>query len=86
MRRVARAHRSRCRKGKAEGLVRDEIDPKLASLSILGSVNWVYRWFRPRGEFTPTQFGEHFAEMTLHSLAADPAAAKPAKRPAAKSR
>ncbi|QYN20856.1 TetR/AcrR family transcriptional regulator [Amycolatopsis sp. DSM 110486] len=67
-------------KGKAEGLVRADIDPKLASLSILGSVNWVYRWFRPGGEFTPKQIGEHFADLIVHSLAAD--GVLPSEKPA----
>ncbi|SHN38326.1 TetR/AcrR family transcriptional regulator [Cryptosporangium aurantiacum] len=58
-------------KAKADGLVRDDIDPKLASLAILGSVNWVYRWFRPGGEFTPRHIGEQFADLILRGLVAD---------------
>lgn len=71
-------------KAKAEGLVRESVDPKLASLHVLGTVNWVYRWFSPDGEFTPTQIGEHFADLTLHGLAADgvelPAVQAPRRR------
>ena len=32
-----------------EGLTRPDVDPRVAGLSILGSTNWVYRWFRPDG-------------------------------------
>lgn len=55
--------------GQKEGLIPDSLDPKLAALWILGSMNWVYRWFRPGGEFTARQIGEQFAEMAVHGLA-----------------
>ncbi|MDF2978987.1 MAG: hypothetical protein K0S40_3715, partial [Actinomycetospora sp.] len=35
-----------------EGLARPDVDPRVAGLSILGSTNWVYRWFRPDGPST----------------------------------
>jgi hypothetical protein len=44
--------------GQKEGLIRAGVDPKLAALWILGSMNWVYRWFHPGGEFTAHQIGE----------------------------
>lgn len=62
--------------GQAEGTVRADVDPKLASLSILGSINWVYRWFRPGGEFTPKQIGEQFASMIVRSVATEAAIAQ----------
>ena len=49
--------------GQQAGLIRAEVNPKLAALSILGSVNWVYRWFRTGGEFTAHQIGEQFADL-----------------------
>ncbi|MGH3627141.1 MAG: TetR/AcrR family transcriptional regulator [Sciscionella sp.] len=59
--------------GQREGSVRDDLDPKLAALSVLGSINWVYRWFRPGGEFTPRQIGEQFADMIMRGLASESA-------------
>jgi AcrR family transcriptional regulator len=55
--------------GQKEGLIRPDINPKLAALWILGSMNWVYRWFRPGGEFTARQIGEQFADMTIQGIA-----------------
>jgi len=55
--------------GQKEGLIPESLDPKLAALWILGSMNWVYRWFRPGGEFTARTIGEQFAEMTIRGLA-----------------
>ena len=62
--------------GQQAGLIRAEVNSKLASLSILGSVNWVYRWFRTGGEFTAYQIGEQFADLALHSVATPEALAR----------
>ena len=81
--------------GKKEGVVRAEIDAKLGALSILGSLNWIYRWYRDSGEFTPRAIGMQFADLHVHSIATpdgllalaapDPAPRKPrAKKPAVK--
>ncbi|MDN5914385.1 MAG: TetR/AcrR family transcriptional regulator [Pseudonocardia sp.] len=55
--------------------VRDDLDPRLATLSVLGSTNWVYRWFRPGGAFTPEQIGAELAEMTIRGIASEKALA-----------
>jgi TetR/AcrR family transcriptional regulator, cholesterol catabolism regulator len=57
------------------GLIRSDLDPRLAALSILGSTNWVYRWFRPGGTFTPEQIGSELAEMAIRGIATDAALA-----------
>lgn len=53
----------------AEGLVRADLEPRLAALAVLGSTNWVYRWFRPGGAFTPEQIGSELAEMSIRGIA-----------------
>jgi len=60
-------------RGQAAGEVRADLDPRLAALSILGSTNWVYRWFRPGGTFTPEQIGAEMAEMAIRGIATDAA-------------
>ncbi len=55
--------------GQKEGLIPASVEPNLAALWLLGSLNWVYRWFRPGGEFTARQIGEQFADMTIRGLA-----------------
>ena len=69
--------------GQQDGLIRAEVNPKLAALSILGSVNWVYRWFRPGGEFTARQIGEQFADLALRGIATPDALSRLASPPAA---
>ena len=51
------------------GTVRAEVDPTLAGLSILGSVNWVYRWFRPGGPASPDEIGGQLAEIAIRGVA-----------------
>jgi hypothetical protein len=55
--------------GQADGLVRADIDPRLAALSVLGSTNWVYRWFRPGGAFSAEQIAAELAGMAVRGIA-----------------
>lgn len=55
--------------GQREGVVRDDLEPRLAALAVLGSTNWVYRWFRPGGEFSPEQIGSQLADMNVRAIA-----------------
>jgi len=59
--------------GQSAGEVRADLDLRLAVLSILGSTNWVYRWFRPGGTFTPEQIGAEMAEMAIRGIATEEA-------------
>jgi AcrR family transcriptional regulator len=49
--------------------VRADLDPRLAALSVLGSTNWVYRWFQPGGDLTPEKIGAQIADMAIHGIA-----------------
>jgi TetR/AcrR family transcriptional regulator, cholesterol catabolism regulator len=60
---------------KRDGLVRADVDPRLATLSVLGSTNWVYRWFRPDGSYRPETIGAQLAEMAVRGIATDAALA-----------
>jgi AcrR family transcriptional regulator len=57
----------------AAGLVRADLDARIATLSLLGSTNWVYRWFRPDGTSTPEQIGAELAEMAIRGIATEEA-------------
>lgn len=56
-----------------KGLVRPDIDPRLAALSILGATNWVYRWYHPDGTLTPKQIGVGMAAMAVRGIATEDA-------------
>ena len=50
-----------------EGDIRPDVDPRLAALALLGSINWLHRWFQPR-RLPAGEVGERFAEMFLDGL------------------
>lgn len=54
--------------GQREKLINPEIDPKLTALCLLGSLNSLYQWFRPNGEFSVTMISNHFVTSTLHGI------------------
>jgi hypothetical protein len=40
----------------------------VASLALLGSVNWTVKWFRPEGGKSAREIGRQIAEMMVRSL------------------
>ncbi|MFP5284621.1 MAG: TetR/AcrR family transcriptional regulator [Thermoanaerobaculia bacterium] len=59
--------RSLVEEGMDEGMFR-RADPKVASLALLGSVNWTVKWFRPGGGKSAREIGRQMAEMMVRSL------------------
>lgn len=56
----------------AEGARKRELapgDPKIAALAILGMVNWIYEWYRPRGRLRPEALADELAERAVRSVA-----------------
>ncbi|HEU4965158.1 MAG TPA: TetR/AcrR family transcriptional regulator [Bacilli bacterium] len=54
-----------------EGVASGEFRPvsgRMTALAILGSVNWVYRWYREGGGMTPEMVAEKFAELFLEGV------------------
>lgn len=44
------------------------VDPKLMSFAILGSVNWIPRWYSPSGPRSSQEIAEHFADFFIRGL------------------
>lgn len=63
-------------RGQAEGLIRKDIDPKLATLAMLGMMNWTYQWYRAGGGMDSATIGRQFADFVLAALAVEPATHK----------
>ncbi len=59
-------------RGQADGSICPDIDPKLATLAILGMMNWSYQWYRVGGGLDPMEIGRQFADIALGGLACDP--------------
>jgi AcrR family transcriptional regulator len=47
-------------------------DAKLQAFAILGAVNWIPRWFDPRGSATSEEIGQAFADHLLRGLLVSP--------------
>jgi AcrR family transcriptional regulator len=41
---------------------------KLAGFAILGAINWIPKWFNPKGPFTAEQISEQIADQLLNGL------------------
>ncbi len=57
-----------------EGGIRDgtfrSVDAKIAVFAIMGSINWIARWYRPDGSLQARELGAHFADQLLGGLGA----------------
>lgn len=58
------------RDGVESGVFRAETDVRFAALSIMGSCNWAYQWFRPDGPLRSRQVAYAFWDMAMRGLAA----------------
>jgi TetR/AcrR family transcriptional regulator len=47
-------------------------DAKLLAFALFGAVNWIPRWFSPRGPATSQQIADHFADYLISGLRPQP--------------
>lgn len=55
--------------GQREGLIDAAIDPKLATKALLGAGNWINRWYREGGSWSPHDVSTQYARIFLFGLA-----------------
>jgi TetR/AcrR family transcriptional regulator, cholesterol catabolism regulator len=55
-------------RGVSDGTFRDDLDPRIVSLAILGMCAWVHQWYRRNGRYTAEQIAEIFSELALSGL------------------
>ncbi len=68
------------RDGVASGELRDDLDPTLTSLAIVGMCNWMHRWYRPSGKLPAPVIAETYATIVLDGLQSSHAAPRAAER------
>ncbi|MFQ5704736.1 MAG: TetR/AcrR family transcriptional regulator [Gemmatimonadales bacterium] len=44
------------------------VDSKIAVFAIMGSINWIARWFRPEGSLHAAELGKEFADYLVGGL------------------
>jgi AcrR family transcriptional regulator len=56
--------------GQRAGQIDPDVDPKLVTKALLGAGNWVNRWYREGGAWSPEDVSGGFARLFLRGLAA----------------
>jgi len=52
---------------KIQGILRD-VDPTVASFSLLGTIMWITKWFEPGGRLSGREVAQQVAELALASV------------------
>jgi AcrR family transcriptional regulator len=68
------------RQGQEEGTVCPDIEPKLAAITVLGMMNWIYQWYRPGGELSATEIANAYGDFVVAGLACTRATHTPGHR------
>lgn len=55
--------------GQKEGSIRTGLDPKIVAIGILGMMNWLYHWYKPRGPDSPDHIADVYADLVVEGLA-----------------
>lgn len=59
------------REGMARGEFRPELPVEITGMSILGMVNWTYKWYRKDGDKTIEEIADVYLDLILHSICVD---------------
>ncbi len=54
--------------GIASGAVRQDINPNIMSFLILGMINWLYMWYRPKGSLSPEEIVQNIRKVIFGGL------------------
>ncbi|WP_409299258.1 TetR/AcrR family transcriptional regulator [Peribacillus sp. SCS-26] len=63
--------------GREAGEFRREISVEITGMTILGMVNWTYKWYQPEGERTIEEIADMFVDFVLNSLLTEKAKSNP---------
>ena len=56
--------------GQTKGLIRKDIDAKIATFQVLGAINWPYRWYQKGKGASAKKVADQFADSLLGGLLA----------------
>ncbi len=65
------------REGMKSGEFRPDLDVQVTSYGLLGMLNWLYKWYDPRGRLGVRDVAEQFASLALAGLAGNGAKRHP---------
>jgi AcrR family transcriptional regulator len=55
--------------GQKEGVIDPTLDPKVVTKALLGAGNWINRWYREGGAWSPADISRQYARIFLSGLA-----------------
>ncbi|SMC03760.1 transcriptional regulator, TetR family [Sulfobacillus thermosulfidooxidans DSM 9293] len=55
-------------RGQNLGVFRTEQSPRLVTLSLFGTCNWIYTWYNPQGPLSPDEIAEQVSRLILHGI------------------
>lgn len=47
---------------------RRDLDPRIATMSLFGMINWIYTWYKPATHGTPAQLAAQMTDIFLHGV------------------
>lgn len=54
--------------GVESGEFRKELHPVITGMSLLGMVNWIYKWYRKDGEKSIEEIARYFEDIIIHAV------------------
>jgi AcrR family transcriptional regulator len=70
------------REGQEQKIICPDIDPKSATFAIMGTLNWIYQWYKPDGKLSAVAIADEFADLIVNGLACTPKTHRPGHRSA----
>jgi TetR/AcrR family transcriptional regulator, cholesterol catabolism regulator len=58
--------------GQSDGTIRDDVDPRLVTMAVLGTINWMHRWYDEGRGGSARTIARQFATVFTHGLEATP--------------
>src|SRR5262245_27296021 len=68
------------REGVKSGEFRPDLDVQVVSYGVLGMLNWLYKWYDPRGRLGVREVAEQFSTLALAGLTATPPNGRPPRQ------
>lgn len=59
------------KEGQEREYFRKEVPASIATMSIIGMINWSYKWYKRDGLLSIEEIGDIFTDLILHSLATE---------------
>src|SRR5258706_15197576 len=69
------------REGVKSGEFRPDLDVQVVSYGLLGMLNWLYKWYDPRGRLGVREVADQLSTLALAGLAGDAKASRSRKAP-----